>query len=333
MAMIADGWLQDLLAHGSWIFLILGVYWGTTSANQLRIGYKENVKDGFPLSPWITGALVSTYIFGGPSGDVTGDALVYWPIISAIIAALPDFVGEKQGGGVTLKRAPLNKRQNLVILFGTQFLLSCWFQFYFVLQDWIVQYPSLLADDFRKSAFVVQWKSEQPVLSLGRDGLAVKWQSDVPANPPRGAALLDAIEPKLREQLNAKRWSDVEKRLIEGRRDQWLNSIAQQTKQQISPIVEEDNLWRIKMSKPTARSSGGYNFDLQAIWQGPRSAPQRSIVKSCQVSPVKRRASAATKPLNSPQTSSAVTISRFDCKPVKGWGIDAPIVANDTFVR
>ncbi len=313
MALMADGWLENLLTNFGWIFLILGVFWGTTSANQLRIGYKENIKDGFPLSPWITGALVSMYIFGGNRGDISQNALVYWPIISALIATIPDFLGEKAGGGVKIKRAPLDKRQNLVILFASQFLLSCWFQFYFVIQDWLVQYPSLMADDFRKSAFVV------------------KWESELPGNLPRGATILDAMEPKLRDQLNAKRWPEVERRLLPQERTKLIDRIAKQIKQQIPPL-EEDGLWQVKSS--VSSKASGYNMDLRADWQGPRSKSQRTIVKSCQITQAYQRSTPATKPLNAKQTSpAAVPVSRFACQSNKGWGIDEPMIANDSFTQ
>lgn len=93
MAMLAStNLLKDLLTNFGWIFLIIGVHWGTTSANQLRIGYDPTVpRDGFPVSPWITGALVSLYIFGAWTGEIRRETLIYWPTISALIAIMPDF--------------------------------------------------------------------------------------------------------------------------------------------------------------------------------------------------------------------------------------------------
>lgn len=108
MAMLASTrLLEDLLTNFGWIFLILGVHWWTTSANQLRIGYSEaERKDGFPLSPWITGALVSLYLFGGGTGDIRREALIYWPSISAVIAAMPDFFGGNARWRTNVKKCP-----------------------------------------------------------------------------------------------------------------------------------------------------------------------------------------------------------------------------------
>ncbi len=310
MSMLATDIVANLLVNFAWIFLILGVFWGTTAANQFRIGYKSPQNPGFPLSPWITGALVSLYIFGR-SGEVPREALIYWPIISAVIATIPDF----WGNGFRLKSPPLNKRQNLVILFTTQLLLSCWFQFYFVVQDWLVQYPSLLADDFQQSAFVLKRGSSQSVT-------------------PRGALILNSMESKLTEQLNARSWPEVERSLLKANREKLINTTAKQAKQQIRQ-VEEDDLWRVTSN--IASKGSGYNLQLRANWQGPRSNLQEpqaySLTKSCQITPVARTRTPATRPLNTPQTSQAPSVSRFRCDPVQGWGIDEPDTPDRSFIR
>lgn len=311
--------LKELLANFGWIFLIVGVHWGTTSANQLRIGYDDKVpRDGFPVSPWITGALVSLYIFGAWTGEVRREALIYWPTISALIAIMPDFLGEKPDGGLTFKKAPLGERQNIVVLVATNLLLSCWFQFHFITQDWLAQYPSLLADNFDSSSFVVK--------------------SPNSSQEPRGVQILNAMEPKLSQQLNGKPWPEVERLLLKEERIKLVNKIQ---KQAIIPssTLEEDELWRV-VPIVSARKGGGYNFNLQANWIGPRSqqkqkqAAQYSLVKPCQVTQVTApaRKTPATKPINASQGRPGTPFSRFKCDLVKGWGINKSN-ANDTFIR
>ncbi len=306
MAVLADSWVKHVLVNFGWIFLILGVYWGTTSANQLRIGYKFPEKEGFPVSPWITGALVSIYIFGvleNHTGHITPGMLVYWPIFSAILAAIPEFISVD----FRLKKPTAEKRQNLVLLFTSQILLSCWFQFHFLVQDYVSQYPSLMADDFRKSAFVV------------------KWEGPLSSPPPRGALILDTIGTQLREQLSTKPWPEIERLLLDKERRKLINSAANQAKKRLSPTLEDD-LWTIG-SNVSSRGSG-YNLNLNALWQGPRATNQpKSLTKSCQITPFSPRASAATKPINGQSLS--VPISRVQCQEVKGWGIEAPIVASE----
>jgi hypothetical protein len=316
MAFLASpGVLKELLRNFGWIFLILGVHWGTTAANQLRVGYKYPTNQGFPLSPWITGALVSHYIFDvlGDTGDFSRDALIYWPTISAAIAALPDFLGETPDGGLTLKKAPLNKRQNLVVLFGTQLLLSSWFQFHFLVQDWLAQYPSLLADDFRQSAFVEK-VGGSPKLDKSR-----------------GAMILNSMEPTLRDRLNGKPWPQVERSLLKEERIKLIDTIQEQAMQQVTPL-EEDGLWQV--SSNVSERKGGYNLGLQADWQGPRSQSKpRSITKSCQITQAFPRRSAATKPINAKQAPSVTPISRFNCAPAKVGGVEQKRSRKDTFVQ
>lgn len=316
MAFLASpGFLKDILRNFGWIFLILGVHWGTMSANQLRVGYKYPTNPGFPLSPWITGALVSHYIFDvlGDTGDISRDAFIYWPTISAAIAALPDFLGENPDGGLTFKKAPLNKRQNLVVLFGTQLLLSCWFQFHFSVQDWLAQYPSLLADDFRQSAFVEKVGGPSRLEN------------------PRGAMILNSIEPRLRDRLNGKPWPQVERSLLKEERIKLIDTIEAQAMQEVTPL-EEDGLWQV--NSDVSSRKGGYNLKLQADWQGPRSQLKSpSVTKSCQITQAFPRRSAATKPINAKQAPSVTPISRFKCDPAKGWGVEQQRSRNDTFIE
>ncbi|HEY9668909.1 MAG TPA: DUF5357 family protein [Coleofasciculaceae cyanobacterium] len=308
MSILASSWVKELLVNFGWIFLILGVFWGTTASNQLRIGYKTPAQPGFPLSPWITGALVSIYIFGvlldNETGEISREILVYWPVISGIIALIPDYVGDE----LKLKFPPPEKRLQEVLLLSSQVLISCWFQFHFVVQDYVAQYPSLIVDDFRKSAFVV------------------KWDAPLYSPLPRGAAILDAMTNDLRNQLDTRSWSVLERLLLQDERQRLIETTAAQAKQRLSP-VQEDELWVIT-SNVSSRGSG-YNLDLQAMWQGPRSNDQPyTVTKSCQITQINRGFNPANKPLNTNPSTTPTAISRFDCQPVKGWGVEEPILAS-----
>ncbi|HAA30727.1 MAG TPA: hypothetical protein DCE56_27355 [Cyanobacteria bacterium UBA8553] len=308
-------YLKNLLDNLGWIFLIGGVYWATTATRFLRIGYKAKPwTPGFPLSPWITGALVCYYLFNRGIGEVRPESIIYWPTISALIYAIPDFLQENG----TLKSPPPDRRQFLVVVLGTQLLLSCWFQFHFLVQNLVAQYPTVLVEDFNKSAFVVKWETPQ-------------------TTTPRGVDILENMEPQLRDRLSSKPWPQVERMLLRGKeRDNWIKSIAKKTKDQLSPPAEEDALWQIKYDVKKFKSSG-YNLALIALWNGPRSNPQQSIknyslTKYCQITPIYPQGSLATKPINSPQTS-PTPVSRVECQPVKGWGVDPPNNRRDSFIR
>ncbi|MFP4099830.1 DUF5357 family protein [Coleofasciculus sp.] len=293
MSFLATSIFTIILASFSWWFLILGVYWATTSNKSLSIGKVL-------LSPWITGALVTIYIFGIVTGELSAYALVVWPLISAVIAALPTCLGEN----FQPKIPDRDKRQPLVWLFMTQLILSSWFEFYFLVQDWLVQYPTIASDTFEKSAFVVRLSTEESRQRL-----------------PRGTTILDLIASRLEEQLNNQDWSDVEQILLLREREQLIEQIEQidtQVRQEIdSPNIKEDNLWKVSLGEISLRESG-YNLELKAFWEGPRSQIQANLLtKSCQIIAVNR------------QTDIGISlVSQVECDPVEGWGVAEPIVTS-----
>ncbi|MEQ8539754.1 MAG: DUF5357 family protein [Coleofasciculus sp. D1-CHI-01] len=295
MSFLATNIFTIILASFSWWFLILGVYWATTSNKDISIGK-------ILLSPWITGALVTIYIVGIVTGELPAYALVIWPLISAIIAALPTCLGEN----FKPKIPDRDKRQPLVWLFTSQLILSSWFQFYFLVQDWLVQYPTIAADTFEKSAFVVRLSTDESRQRL-----------------PRGTTILDLVASRLEEQLNNQEWSDIEQILLLREREQLIeqiDQIATQVRQEIaSPDIKEDNLWKVRLGEISLRESG-YNLELKAFWEGPRSQTQANLLtKSCQIISVNR------------QTDIGISlVSQVECDPVEGWRVAEPIVTSQS---
>ncbi|MEQ9233958.1 DUF5357 family protein [Coleofasciculus sp. E2-BRE-01] len=295
MSFLATNIFTIILASFSWWFLILGVYWATTSNKDISIGK-------ILLSPWITGALVTIYIFGIVTGELPAYALVVWPLISAVIAALPTCLGEN----FKPKIPDRDKRQPLVWLFTSQLILSSWFQFYFLVQDWLVQYPTIASDTFEKSAFVVRLSTDESRQRL-----------------PRGTTILDLVASRLEEQINNKDWSDVEQILLLREREQLIEQIEQiatQVRQEInSPDIKEDNLWQVELGEISLRESG-YNLELKAFWEGPRSQIQPNLLtKSCQIISVNR------------QTDIGISlVSQIECDPVEGWRVAEPIVTSQS---
>jgi hypothetical protein len=175
----------------------------------------------------------------------------------------------------------------------------------------------MVADDFRKSAFVV------------------KWEAPLSTPTPRGVAILDTMGVQLREPLDARRWSDVERVLLPQELKNLIRTTQKQVKQRLSPVWEDD-LWEVSLAggKATTRNGGGYNLPLQAIWRGPRSSDQPySVTKNCQILQVSPAANPATKALNTPPNAPPAPVSRFQCQEVKGWGVDQPRNQLDRFIR
>lgn len=255
VAALTNAPVQSIIASIGWVFLIIGVWWFT---------YEEPVKkkltfNGLFLGPWITGALVSIWIFGSWQGRPTPASFISWPVISAIIWSTPRFVKTDPKTVTPVYTLPTPAgRQDIVLLLLSNLIISCWFQLYFLTQDWLGAYPSLRADDFSRSAFVVELQPQNQTAS-------------------RGVEVLDIAEQSLKARLEGKPWAEVERWLED--LNQEMPALAAEVQQKL-PQFTENELWDLDGRVTSDR----YTLELQAIWQGP-SARSRGyyIAKSCQI--------------------------------------------------
>ncbi|AFZ13105.1 hypothetical protein Cri9333_2234 [Crinalium epipsammum PCC 9333] len=270
MAYISTGIVRGFISNCGWIFLIFGVGWGTAQ-KRLRI---SNIS----LSPWITGALVSTYIFGNISQPNL--SVIFWPTISAVIATIPNYFGK----GLKLQLPNPKKRQNMIVFLLSHVVISCWFQFYYVLQDWLQQYPSLLADDLKRSAFVLKLPASEPATI-------------------RGTLILNFLETKLSEKLDNKPWSVIERWLLE--REKNLELAVQDSKKELGE-VEEYAWWQF--TSKLSSTELGYNLQLIAIWEGPRSKSEKLFIeKLCKINRVSSQS----------ETDTNLAVGQVECQPAK----------------
>lgn len=259
-----------ILAVVSGLLLIIGVAWYTT---------KEPITiQGISIGSWVTGALICLLLFGisgNPALIAVG--VVAWPLVSAAVAAVPEFWHE----GLKLKTPNPEVRQNLTILLLINLLLSCWLLFGFIVQGWVQQYPSIAADELGRSFFVNR-------VAFGSDPL------------PRGALVLNAIESRLKEQIDGKVWPDVERWLLTA------NDRVVKISQGVTPKVEEDALW--EYGADVSPRDSGYNLNLLANWRGPGTRVEGyHLRKSCRVLLSRRRGAAVGSP---------VSLSDLQCSPV-----------------
>lgn len=254
MAYFATYPLRDLLASMGWVFLIFGVSWLTTDNEDVLKIYS------FSLGPWITGALVCIFVFGTWRGDFTPATLICWPPISAVLAIVREFFDT----GLKFKIPQPVARQNIVILLLTNLIISCWFQFYFITQDWINKYPVLLSDDFSKSAFVVKLEAPQAEMS-------------------RGTLLLNSMGQLIKQELENKPWPQVERWLLPDNLRERLPALERQVEKRL-PWASEDLWWQFEPRVSSTKS--GYNLQLQTVWKGPSSQKREYYIqKSCQITP------------------------------------------------
>jgi len=297
VSLLVTNVIQILIASMGWVFLIPGIHWFMHEEKlKLGGGVEINVKKNlefnkFFVAPWITGALICTFLFGGVLFEVIPSlAFICWPPISVVIAVLPKFIKI----GPEYKKPDPAARQEIIILLLWNLLLSCWFQLYFSTQAWLREYPSLLADDLNKSAFVYKMETEEKPAS-------------------RGVVLLERAEQSLKDALANQSWSQVEKWLfklspqLEGVRSNVMNQF---------PDIRENPFWRLEGA---VLPGSEYKLDLYAIWQGPTvDAKGYYLTKTCQITRIADVRSAVL-PLrrgSGGDLTSATQRVRVECGPV-----------------
>ncbi|MEH2039791.1 septal junction protein FraD [Nostoc sp.] len=270
----ATGYIKDIIAFFGWLFLIAGTAWYTTE-DPLRVPGTF-----MPVGAVITGFLVSVFAFGDQRDVITPRTIVFWPTISALITAIPEFIE----GNDTDAKARIPKpqdRQRIIILVASSMLLSCWIQFHFVTDNWLRQYPSLQADTFKHSTFIVRTEA------------AVK----IPQN---GVVILEKVQPIVVEQIAERPWSEVEKWLLDAK--QRVGNLGREIIKKNLSKYQEKELWRVEPRVTNTKS--GYILDLLSIWIGPSSNPRGYYLKkSCRIEPV----ATAINPENK------ITVAEIEC--------------------
>ena len=193
-----------LMATLGWIFLALGIGWA--------IEHQQIKPFGLSIAPWVSGAILCVFMFGAWGGRWLQPALIFWPLVSFLVVAVPDLVSWELQPKVP---APAI-RQKLILLFFLSLLFSSWFQFYFRIQTWLQAYPSLVADNVEDSNFVYRVPGQAVPLSAG-------------------VTHLTQAETLMKEQVNDRPWSSVERWLLNLKgQEQFLQQQIQAT-QSASP--------------------------------------------------------------------------------------------------
>jgi drug/metabolite transporter superfamily protein YnfA len=297
ISFLATGIVSDIIAFFGWIFLIAGTAWYTTD-DPARIPGTY-----MPVGAVITGFLVSVFAFGQNQDGISTGTIVWWPTISALITAIPEFF---EGTGTDAK-AQLPKpedRQKIVVLIASSMVLSCWIQFHFVVNNWLDQYPSLLSDDFRRSTFVI--RTEPPVRTS-----------------QAGSLILREMQPLLERDISKQPWSQVERWLQNANAN--ITNLSQEVikgkRLQERLQEEEKNLWRVepRITNPNPKNKDEYQLDILSIWAGPSSNPLGYYFrKSCQIRPIAETTNTST----AQKADEPAIIAEIECgsvsKPIIG---------------
>ncbi|MGI8500071.1 MAG: septal junction protein FraD [Hassallia sp.] len=289
---LAVGYVRDIISFFGWLFLIAGTSWYTTD-DPLRIPGTF-----MPIGAVLTGFLVSVFAFGQGEDVITPRTIVLWPTISALITAIPEFF-EGSGTDVQTQIPKPEIRQRLIVMVASCMILSCWIQFYFVMDNWLTQYPSLQADNFKQSTFVI--RTESP--------------DKIPAN---GVVILDKLQPLVEEQVAERPWSEVERWLINA--DQQVGNLGKRVIERNLAKYEEKELWVVRPHVVNTKS--GYTLDLLSIWTGPSSNPRGFYVKkSCRVNPIAAPTNSSIANVSKPDKA---TVAEIDCDRVSKFIAGSP---------
>jgi hypothetical protein len=243
--------LKTMLADLSWICVTIGVGWRT---NQPPLLIWE-----INISPWIIGALISVFLSEKLALNYQSLAIIFWPLISVCLAVIIKFIQSNR----ELQKSPPLIRPIFLILILTHLLISCWLAFHFTIQDWIKQYPSLLAEDFSKSSFVI---------SLNPRSLTNS----------RGMLIIKLMENQLNIKIRNQSWEKVEAWLIAmSKKEIYMrNEISKKI-----PPLPENSHWNLQTQIIQGQSR--YQITLLAIWEGPSTKPGGyTMSKYCEVTKI-----------------------------------------------
>lgn len=234
---------EEIIARMGWLFLTLGIGWGMEKVEWKIFDFKI-----YP-GAWIAGALLCIFLFQGLLSGA--QLLILWPLISAILTLTPKFFKNKFDvidPRVEDPKKFAGDRQEIVMLILVSSLLSCWFQFSFLINDWLDRYPSMGVGNFGRSAFV------SPITVGGATPVS------------GGVGMLNTAELVMREKFATLSWADVQQWLA--RIEMEMPALEDQVRTRLAGTqLEESNLWR--MQAQVLPGQPDYTVRFRAFWGGP----------------------------------------------------------------
>jgi len=267
---------QQIVSSFGWFFLIVAVWWFVYGKDvQSALTFNTIFIKVF-LGPWIIASLIVLAVFGSWAGfanlsGVAPPAFICIAPLAAMIALAPKFIKSNKDKTPEFTLPAVKDRQGMVLFVLSHLLIACWFQFYFLLQGWLNLYPSLMAEDFSRSSFVVRL---QPNIQVSR-----------------GREVLNAAESDLRDRLNNQNWSAIERWLFESKvSNQWITDLESNVQSRLRNKRGggEMDLWTLsgKVDADTYDSGAYYNLVLNATWKGPTATQTPyTVSKRCELVP------------------------------------------------
>lgn len=262
---------------GGLIFFVLGTAWWQWERPIKLFGIK--------IGPWIVGLLLSIILLDDlPENWRYKAMIITWPLLTASVRSLPKFFR----GKLLPSWPPIAIRTELTVMFLFHVLISLWLQFGFLMNQWLIEYPSLLSEDLTQSSFAI---------ARGIDPPAV----------PQGNIMINEMEAFLREQIEGQQWARANQvifGLIE-------NSISiDEAVKKNRPDIAENQWWELQGT--VIQRQAGYGITLFAIWKGlPLAGEEYYLEKSCEIS----RTFSQPGPASSRPPAEALARAQVECGP------------------
>lgn len=253
-----------LMNNCAFLFFIIGFFWFQNEKRWHIFGIK--------LKPILVGLLISIFLFKNFQNNSFALTIRHWPIISGIIAIVPDFF--KQFKFII----PLpEKRKNLVTILLFYLLISCWVNFYFFLQNWLM-------NDTQNNYFNKNVDESMFVVRLIPHHVETVVQKTAQYKLPEDAdKILQDIENLIQTNIQKQSsWETVEF-WIQRLESEWVKS---QMENLLNNQIK-DSSWSVGIEVIPQRENNQadiseYQIILSVIWSGSREKIV-TIQKKCQL--------------------------------------------------
>ena len=269
------------------IFFMIGIFWLQAEKKWKFFGVE--------VRPIIIGVLISVFLFKASNHSLFLIG-IFGPMICGLVAIIPDLFTQFKP---TIP--PPDKQLKLINIMLIYILVSCWFGFYFFLQDWLLindRNNKYLSKNFYDSMFVVRVipasvetfvqkttkdlpESREEVLEDLEIFLTKKIKRKVTNNVKKnGEEVIEELEKFLQTQTKKQSWETVEF-LVK----QLDSDIQSSPVKKVLDQILSDSSWSVKVEvepqqeKDTSKISE-YNFNLWVIWKG---ADEYRVKKSCKI--------------------------------------------------
>lgn len=288
-----DSFSVNMLTTFSWVYFTCAVWWAL-SKNENEI---KPFGSNYSVSAWVTGAVLCSFLFLAREEPNPRAAICSWPLISTAIKALPHFITWE-----LVPHWPKSKeRPMLVMTLLINLILTGWIVFYFRVQDWVENYPSLLVNDLSNSAFVTDFRPSDRARN----------------NETQGSRLLNSTADAIYKELNDQPWYQTE-RWLYTRQDR-LESISGDMLRTFS-APEEKVFWQMQVPDLKRLSDEGYLLTLRAHWIGPVAGDrQMRLEKACKIIPVDKVRPIPVEEDEAPLTSKSTEVRCDEKTPEVQW--------------